>query len=51
MPGKHSQSRLEIEARQAMAKHDLSPIENPRGEDHHTDAEFTPEDREIDELA
>jgi len=51
MPGKHSQSRLEIEARQAMAKHDLSPIENPRGEDHHTDAEFTPEDREIAELA
>ena len=51
MPGQHSQSRGEIEARQAMAKHGLRPIEAPMGHVHHTDAEFTSEDHEFAELA
>ena len=51
MPGQHSKSRAEIEARQAMTKLGLRPIENPMGDDHHTDAEFTPGDHEVAELA
>lgn len=38
-------------ARAAVAKHDLRPIENPAGNDHHTDTAFTREDEEVAELA
>lgn len=51
MPGQHSQSKAEIEARQAMAKHNLHPLECPTGEDHHTDKPFTEADDELAELA
>jgi hypothetical protein len=45
-------SKLEKDARAAMAKHGLSPIENPVGDTwHHTDARFTEEDEEMAELA
>ena len=49
MPGQHSQSRLEIEARQAMAKLGLHPIEEVA--DHHTDAPFVAMDHDVAELA
>lgn len=51
MPGQHSQSVAEIEARQAMAKLGLHPLECPTGEDHHTDMPFTRADEDVAELA
>lgn|GEM_PF-4944501 len=44
-------SPLEKHSRECMAKHELRPIEDPMGDDHHTDAPFTREDEEIAELA
>lgn len=44
-------SELEREARAAMAKHGLRPIEDQMGEDHHTDAPFVKADAELAELA
>lgn len=45
------QSKIEIESRAAMAKFGLRPIDNPVGDNHHTDAPFTKEDGEMSELA
>lgn len=44
-------SDCEIEARKAMIKHDLHPIEDATGSMHHTDYPFIEEDQEIAELA
>ena len=44
-------SDAEIKACAAMAKHGLSPIDDPLGDNHHTDAPFTQDDMEIGELA
>lgn len=41
----------EVQSRAAIAKHNLRPIEEPMGDDHHTDAAFTSEDEEVAELA
>lgn len=43
-------SPIEIEARKAMARHGLRPVE-PFGDCHHTEIQFVPEDHEIGELA
>lgn len=44
-------SNCEIEARNAMLKHNLRPVEDATGSMHHTDFPFTDEDQEIAELA
>lgn len=46
-----AQSKLEIEARQAMVRLKLHPTERPMGDDHHTDAPFEPHDNDVAELA